>query len=222
MLDAFYYALTIWRGPDVKDPWLPGDVPDRRRLFGDAMTSVLINLIWQEANDSPVAPVREEMYNIVRAVTPLLRTHPDRAYEMPDIGLLYAQLDERRRLEHAGQVRYIETETGESSGVPLVWRDAVINSPLDKAWIDQAALLLGQTCRFERMFRTERGRLGTGLRPLQVGDQVWLLAGYIMPIVLRPRSDGRMTFVGECYVHGMMFGEQWDEDEEHVVDVVLI
>lgn len=154
--------------------------------------------------------------------TSCVKMHPHRICETPNVPVLLAQLQKRRQLEEARKVIHVRNEKGQSSGVPLLRRDAEVDSPLDQALINRSALILEQTCATRRLFRTEDGGLGIGLRALAVGDQLWLLAGYIMPIILRPRPDGRMTFVGECYVHGMMFGEQWEEDEEHVVDATLV
>lgn len=43
----------------------------------------------------------------------------------------------------------------------------------------------------------------------RAGDEICLLFGCPVPVVLRPLSSekGEFNFVGECYVEGMMFGE---------------
>jgi len=59
-----------------------------------------------------------------------------------------------------------------------------------------------------------------GLFPLgaREGDEVWLVAGVGTPLVLRPcegdaGAGGEAPYenVGECYVHGIMYGEAWDD-----------
>ncbi|KAK0666611.1 heterokaryon incompatibility protein-domain-containing protein [Cercophora samala] len=47
----------------------------------------------------------------------------------------------------------------------------------------------------------------------EVGDKVVLLRGGRVPMILRPRDDGSMQFIGEAYVHGVMDGEAFNEEE---------
>lgn len=56
-----------------------------------------------------------------------------------------------------------------------------------------------------RVFRTKGGLLGAGLRSLKPGDEVWVLGGAMVPMVLRV-VGGKRTYhlVGESYVHGYM------------------
>jgi hypothetical protein len=66
-----------------------------------------------------------------------------------------------------------------------------------------------------RLFVTKRGYIGAGPLSAQVGDAVYVLAGGHVPLVLRKGSqqgdgdpsDGPLTLVGDCYVHGVMQGE---------------
>jgi hypothetical protein len=46
----------------------------------------------------------------------------------------------------------------------------------------------------------------------ELGDVICLLYGGTVPYVVRPRSDGQFDFVGDCYVHGLMYGEGMDMD----------
>lgn len=41
----------------------------------------------------------------------------------------------------------------------------------------------------------------------QVGDVLCIIYGCETPILPRPKSDQSFTLVGNCYVHGSMFGE---------------
>jgi len=75
-----------------------------------------------------------------------------------------------------------------------------------------------------RVFRTKGGLLGAGPRSLRPGDEVWVLAGALVPHVLREVGGGRGThsLVGECYVHGYMHGTHGRlHNSTGVVDVVL-
>lgn len=57
-----------------------------------------------------------------------------------------------------------------------------------------------------RLFKTDGQYVGNGPRAIQSGDQVWILSGARVPIILRPTNEGRRKVVGEAYIHGMMFG----------------
>lgn len=61
-----------------------------------------------------------------------------------------------------------------------------------------------------RYFRTSRGYLGLGLHQIRPGDAIYLIKGAPVPYVFRPLSenpDDGYIFVGEVYVHGIMYGE---------------
>jgi hypothetical protein len=57
------------------------------------------------------------------------------------------------------------------------------------------------------LFVTSSGHLGNGTESLEVGDEVWVLAGAPVPFLLRPVRHGGYRLVGEAYVHGIMHGE---------------
>lgn len=63
------------------------------------------------------------------------------------------------------------------------------------------------------LFRTRAGRLGLGPQSVRPGDGVWLVAGSRTPYLLRKKEQGegeareRLGFLGEAYVHGVMYGE---------------
>jgi hypothetical protein len=58
-----------------------------------------------------------------------------------------------------------------------------------------------------RMFSTIGNLLGMGPPSAQSGDEVWVLKGLDVPIILRTQQGGARQIVGECYVHGIMHGE---------------
>ncbi|KAF2502296.1 HET-domain-containing protein [Lophium mytilinum] len=77
-----------------------------------------------------------------------------------------------------------------------------------------------------RMVRTEKGFVGLALEGAEVGDEVWLVKGARVPFLLRPErerekrrgvgdeEDGRgaYTLVGDIYVHGVMYGEAFEQE----------
>ena len=63
---------------------------------------------------------------------------------------------------------------------------------------------------------TKNRRLGLVPKSAKSGDVVAILMGGDVPILLRPDpSDGRYTFVGECYMHGFMVGQALVEARRH-------
>lgn len=48
----------------------------------------------------------------------------------------------------------------------------------------------------------------------QIGDGIAFVQGSEVPFILRPSGAGYL-FIGECYVHGLMDGEAWEEFEKH-------
>ncbi|KAK0744662.1 heterokaryon incompatibility protein-domain-containing protein [Apiosordaria backusii] len=58
-------------------------------------------------------------------------------------------------------------------------------------------------------FQTEEGHFGSGPRDTKVGDEVWIVLGSLVPLVLRPVTQGEecRELVGYGYVHGIMDGE---------------
>jgi hypothetical protein len=60
-----------------------------------------------------------------------------------------------------------------------------------------------------RMVTTEKGYIGNALELTRRGDIVCILFGCKMPVILRPKGR-HFIFIGECYIHGLMFGEAMD------------
>jgi hypothetical protein len=62
---------------------------------------------------------------------------------------------------------------------------------------------------YHSMLVTETGLIGNVCLDARVGDQVWIFRGGKVPFVIRPKEGGsdEYTFVGQCYVQGVMQGE---------------
>ena len=59
----------------------------------------------------------------------------------------------------------------------------------------------------ERSFLVSQdGHIGLASRTVEPGDQICILLGCDMPLILRPDEYGRHSVVGACYVHGSMDG----------------
>ena len=60
------------------------------------------------------------------------------------------------------------------------------------------------------------GRLMASVpRTTEVGDRIMILSGSNVPFVLRSVDD-HYRLIGPCYVHGIMDGEAWPEDEDEL------
>jgi hypothetical protein len=71
----------------------------------------------------------------------------------------------------------------------------------------RAYQLLVQQCSNNRVFfETENGYIGLGPLILEPNDQIWILLGGRIPMVLRPTGN-MYQVVRACYVHGYMNGE---------------
>lgn len=62
-----------------------------------------------------------------------------------------------------------------------------------------------------RLFSGTSGLIGLAPRWAHVGDQIFILRGGKVPVILRRAGDdGMYQFIGEAYVHGAMHGEMFD------------
>ncbi|KAF6823972.1 hypothetical protein CPLU01_11109 [Colletotrichum plurivorum] len=71
--------------------------------------------------------------------------------------------------------------------------------------------------RQQSFFTTARGFFGLAFEPVP-GDEVWILAGGTVPFLLRPLPsasgvEGQYNLVGDCFVHGMMYGEEVNSEQ---------
>lgn len=67
-------------------------------------------------------------------------------------------------------------------------------------------------CHRRKVFRTKAGRIGLGPQVMRTRDIVVVLYGARWPFVLRPifhptNASSEYELIGQCYVHGIMFGE---------------
>jgi hypothetical protein len=64
-----------------------------------------------------------------------------------------------------------------------------------------------------RCIRTTNGWLGLAPAACRVGDVAALFRGGRVPLVLRASGAGKWKLVGAAYVHGVMYGEAFEEDK---------
>ncbi|KAI8945808.1 heterokaryon incompatibility protein-domain-containing protein [Xylaria longipes] len=70
-------------------------------------------------------------------------------------------------------------------------------------------------------FTLDSGYFSSAFRTCREGDHVYLLAGLGVPCVLRPRGD-ELRFVALAYVHGVMGGQLWPENEDELEHLTLV
>jgi len=59
-----------------------------------------------------------------------------------------------------------------------------------------------------RLFRSRQGYIGLSPKSAIEGDEIWLLPGSDVPLILRPAEQhSAYVLVGSAYVHGIMYGE---------------
>jgi hypothetical protein len=85
---------------------------------------------------------------------------------------------------------------------PGAVRDSTPNTPSKTAYFN----MMGWQ-RDRRPFLSEKGYVGLAPVHVEVGDVLVLFSGAKFPYVVRKKDDATYTFVGEAYVHGIMYGE---------------
>ena len=68
---------------------------------------------------------------------------------------------------------------------------------------------------------TKEGYMGLVPTSTKIGDSIVLLSGGLTPYVVRRRRNGTWDFLGECYIHGLMNGEVWD-DEARLEELIFV
>lgn len=83
---------------------------------------------------------------------------------------------------------------------------------MEVAWVvalardlNVSSIATATTCR--RFLRTGLRFIGLAPYLAEIGDEVWLLLGCDVPMLLRKYEDHHIL-VGECFLYGMMEGEQ--------------
>ncbi|KAI1353846.1 HET-domain-containing protein [Xylaria sp. FL0043] len=89
-------------------------------------------------------------------------------------------------------------------------RDKVIELAASPECAEQSTLVDGLVDRMlfaGHMFTTDNGYIGSTQRPVQPGDEVFIILGCNSPMIVRPTPNGEYEVVGSCYIHGVMDGE---------------
>jgi hypothetical protein len=140
------------------------------------------------------------------------------ADQIPPADRAGAEADFRAWLGSLGALRALVR--ARVDGLPRVFRPLGFLAHLRATWDEVPAFV-------ERMAPTRMRRLGRTAGPAgpgegclcllpadaRAGDQVWLVRGGRVPLVVRPHGeDGEAwELVGEAYVHGIMYGEAFHD-----------
>lgn len=87
-------------------------------------------------------------------------------------------------------------------------------SGLDMSDSNSFLLRLQQTAESmaRRLITTNKGRIGMAPCRVRKGDQVCVLLGCSMPLILRQsKVESQYGVIGECYLHRFMNGEALEE-----------
>ncbi|KAF7922873.1 uncharacterized protein EAE97_011037 [Botrytis byssoidea] len=110
----------------------------------------------------------------------------------------------------------------EIEGTPRLGGKQLLNAENGNSNIIRFHTLVYFATHMRRFFIAKEPRW-IGLIPMdaQIDDQLFLLEGGKVPYVLR-RMEGKKEYkiIGDCYVHGIMDGEEWNSDK--LQDVILI
>ncbi len=58
-----------------------------------------------------------------------------------------------------------------------------------------------------QLFTTMDGRLGIAPRSARAGDQIWIVGGASLPLIVRAGEGQDSKLIGDAYVHGWMQGQ---------------
>lgn len=78
------------------------------------------------------------------------------------------------------------------------------------------------------LFTTYCGKLGLCYPNTLPGDEVWIMRGVHVPFIVRPREladagcASRFSFLGDCFLDGIMYGEMGEKEKSTERSVVMI
>jgi hypothetical protein len=79
--------------------------------------------------------------------------------------------------------------------------------PIDRKVQEMSGLLFVKQSN-RQLFTTSDGRLGIAPHAARAGDQIWVIGGASLPLIVRAGKAGRSCkLIGDAYVHGWMQGQ---------------
>ncbi|KAI0383435.1 HET-domain-containing protein [Hypomontagnella monticulosa] len=71
-----------------------------------------------------------------------------------------------------------------------------------------------------RVFRTDKGYIGLGPALAEADDDVAVVKGAKVPLVLRSKESAQWSLQGDCFLKGVMQGEAYLEDETSEISII--
>jgi hypothetical protein len=100
---------------------------------------------------------------------------------------------------------------------------SISSSVLSEIMVFHMAVLL--SVRKKAFFDSQDGFIGTApdlvANAVQPGDRIGIFQGLEVPVILRPKADGRYMFISGCYLHGVMYGEAMEDGSVTTEEIAL-
>ena len=133
----------------------------------------------------------------------------------PRSRVLRTVIESWRQLYHGKEENFVKLIAGDrlKKAISLeACLDSLQVVPDSRAAPNEERDAIGNAASSRRFFVLSSGQAGLGPRDTRIGDVVAILAGGMVPLMLRKSSNSTedlnlFTFVGECYVEGVMYGE---------------
>ena len=71
-------------------------------------------------------------------------------------------------------------------------------------------------------FISEEGYVGLAPKSARKDDEVWIVRGSKIPLLLRKQAEGTYRFIGEVYIHGLMNGELFEKNHGMTIQQVVL
>ena len=198
-------ALTTYD----EDPLGSNDIEGMLRLTA---TIKLVTMLWDA--ESPLPMIKSSVEDLHTLVGRIVRIEPEAARFLPDTTVLLREVVRRRQYEKSGKTISPKHKSLLEADIPGMNG----NELRGVYWLPRIVSIMNN----RKLFFTRDQRIGIGHSTLKKGDQIWLLAGSKVPFILRTNDDGRTELIGEAYVDGLMFGEQWLSDENDGMDEIIL
>ncbi|KAI0188038.1 heterokaryon incompatibility protein-domain-containing protein [Xylaria flabelliformis] len=218
---------SLWRLL-IQDELTVMPAPKVVGLYFPAMIGMLIHSTEYSPLSGKQVTVNLNLGDLLRIIDELRLLEPENSPFLPDTDLMREIFDEggsrNMDVDHADIYTVQETlsvpqravEAGLIPELELLWgcgSDTSENGfdyQIMAIFRDNTMPSLSQILHDVSFLSTENPELlGTCNTSIKTGDQVWILNGSSVPILLRPLSNGNYEFLGATYVHGIM----GDEDE---------
>lgn len=93
--------------------------------------------------------------------------------------------------------------------------------PDHRARFTQPIYELGGSLGGRRLVFTKHRRLAVAPLSSQTDDEIWILGGSVVPVILRKASKGRYRLMGQAFTYGVMNGEAMSDDDDGLKSILL-